>query len=244
MAGGPYGRNWEATEEDPMTRMNVRDVMTTRVAAVRENTPFKEIVRVLVEWRVSAVPVLDENDRLAGIVSEADLLTKEEYQNHTGAGLLAGRRERTVRAKATGDTAGQLMTISAITVRPETSVVEAARIMDKHAVKRLPVLDADGALVGIVSRADLLKVFLRSDDEIREEVVRDVFMRIMWADPTLFEVEVRDGVVTLSGELQQRSSVPVAVRLTRAVDGVVDVVDRLTRAVDDGGKSRGHRAIH
>jgi CBS domain-containing protein len=216
-----------------MTGHVVGDVMTQRVAAARKATPFKEIARILAEWRVSAMPVLDETDRVVGLVSEADLLPKEEYRDAIEPHPFMGRHERHERAKAAGDTAGQLMTSPAVTVHPDVSVAEAARKMERCGVKRLVVVDGDDHLVGIVTRADLLKVFLRSDDEIREEIVRDVFMRVLWADPEAFDVQVRDGVVVLTGELQTRSSVPLAVRLTRAVDGVVDVVDKLGYVVDD-----------
>jgi CBS-domain-containing membrane protein len=221
-----------------MTRRTVGDVMTAQVAAVRTATPFKEVVRILADWRVSAVPVLDENDRIAGVVSEADLLPKEEYPAAAGAPLLVRRRERVARAKATGGTAGQLMTAPAITARPDMTVGQAATVMERHGVKRLPVVDDEGALIGIVSRRDLLKVFLRTDDEIREEIIRDVFMRVLWADPTRFDVEVREGVATLSGHLELRSHIPIAVRLTRVIDGVVDVIDKLTFETDDAAAPR------
>lgn len=214
-----------------MTHMMVVDVMTEGVAVVRRTTPFKELARVMSERGVSALPVLDELDCLVGLVSEADLLPKEEHPRPPH--LLASKRDRLRAKKAAGDTAGALMTRHVITASPEMSVVEAARRMDQAGVKRLIVVDGDGKLVGIVSRRDLLKVFLRSDDEIKEEIRRDVFARLLWADPTRVEIDVHDGIVVLSGEVEQRSSVAVAVDLTRAVDGVVDVVDHLTFVIDD-----------
>lgn len=217
-----------------MRQLTVRDVMTEDVAVVRPSTPFKEVARMLADRGVSAVPVVDENDRLAGVVSEADLLYKEEYgKEEARFRLLASPDERTARSKATADVAGQLMTSPAVTISPDASLVAAAKLMDQRRVKRLPVLDAGGRLIGIVSRADLIKTFLRDDDEIREEVIRDVFMRVLWAEPEKFEVTVDDGVVTVSGELQLRSSTVIAVRLTRKVDGVVDVIDKLTYVIDD-----------
>lgn len=100
-------------------------------------------------------------------------------------------------------------------------------------VKRLPVVDRKGELIGIVSRADLIKVFLRSDEEIRQEILREVFTRVVWADPATVQVVVRDGIVTLSGSMEQESTVPIAERLTRRVDGVVDVINHLTYLGDD-----------
>jgi CBS domain-containing protein len=228
--------------EVEMTHLMVKDVMTDTVAALRESTPFKEVVRSLAEKQVGALPVLDEKDNLVGVVSEADLLAKEEAPDPTGIARLH-RRERALRAKASGDTAGALMTSPAVTVLPDQSIVETARLLDRTGFKQLPVTDAAGTLVGMVSRSDLLKVFLRSDDEIREEVMREVFMRALWADPVKFEVSVQDGIVTLSGELQQHSSVPVAIRLTRGVDGVVDVVNRLSFAIDDSSSHAGHSRL-
>jgi CBS-domain-containing membrane protein len=120
-----------------------------------------------------------------------------------------------------------------VTIGPDASVVEAARLMDRARVKRLPVVDADGELVGIVSRRDLLSVFLRLDEAIRGEVVDDVFRRVLFVEPPQVSVEVHDGVVTLAGELEQKGLVEIAERLCRAVDGVVDVVNRLRYRVDD-----------
>jgi CBS domain-containing protein len=222
----------DAPVEVAMTHLVVRDVMTETVAALRESTPFKEIVRILAEKQVGALPVLDEKGDLVGVVSEADLLAKEEAPERTGIARLS-RHGRAVREKAAGDTAGSLMTRPAVTVLPDQSIVTAARLLDRTGFKQLPVTDAEGALVGILTRRDLLKVFLRSDEEIREEVMREVLMRALWADPAQVQVSVQDGIVTLSGELLQHSSIPVAVRLTHGVDGVVDVVNRLSFAIDD-----------
>lgn len=215
-----------------MTHMTLAEVMTTDVAVVRSHTPFKEIARVLAEREISALPVLDEDGRLVGLVSEADLLPKEEHPSPPRR-LVASARTRQRAEKAAGDTAQALMTSPVATASPDMTVTEAARRMDHLHVKRLVVVDESGNLAGIVSRRDLLKVFLRSDDDIREEIRREVFARLLWADPTRVDIDVRDGVVVLSGVVEQRSSIAVAVRLTRGVDGVVDVVDHLTYVIDD-----------
>jgi CBS-domain-containing membrane protein len=208
--------------------------MTRDVVTVDEHTPFKEITQLLADCHISAMPVLDPDARVVGVVSEADLLRKEEFpQGPPGARLFEGRRRRATRAKATGDTAVELMTAPAITVGPDASVAEAARRLHRHHIKRLPVLDPAGPLVGIVSRADLLKVFLRSDDQIARDVRHDVLQRALWVDPDTIDVEVRDGVVTLTGRLERRSLVPITVSLVYGVDGVVEVVDRLGFEVDD-----------
>jgi CBS domain-containing protein len=217
-----------------MRRLMVSDAMTTEVITAREATPFKELARIMTERHISALPVLDTADRLVGIVSEADLLPKEEHRDdQTGRWVPAFGGERASRAKATGDTAGQVMTPHVVVTHPDTTLVAAAKEMARHHVKRLPVVDTDDRLVGIVSRADLLKVFLRDDDEIRHEVISEILVRVLWADPERFDVPVRDGIVTLSGELEQRSHIGTALQLTHRVDGVIDVVDHLSYALDD-----------
>jgi CBS domain-containing protein len=211
--------------------------MTRRVTTVQVGAPFKDVARLLAEHKISAVPVLDGDGQLVGIVSEADLLRKEQYHEDAlpTRRRFGSRRERVPRAKALGDFAGDVMTAPAITIGPEATVVEAAKLMIEQNVKRLPVVDADGCLIGIVSRADLLWVFLRPDDEIAEEIRHEVFARTLLQEPT-YTVAVTDGIVTLSGKLDRRSSVEIAERLVRAVDGVVDVVNGLTYQLDDSEK--------
>jgi CBS domain-containing protein len=165
-------------------RRRVRDVMTREVVCVDEETPFREIAALMADCKISALPVLDADGRVVGVVSEADLLPKEEFpQGPPGARLLEGRRRRGLRAKAAGDTAVELMTAPAITIAPDASLAEAARLLHRHQIKRLPVLDPAGPLVGIVSRVDLLQVFLRSDDQIAQEVRQDVLRRALGMDP-------------------------------------------------------------
>ena len=212
----------------------VREVMTQEVVTVDEHAPFKDVATLILERKVSAVPVLDREGRVLGIVSEADLLLKEEFpEGSVSRRLFQGRRQRTDRAKAAGDTAAELMTAPAVTVGPDASVAEAARLLYRHGIKRLPVVDPAGPLLGIVSRADLLKVFLRSDADIAREIRQQVLLRAMWMDPDTVVVEVRDGVVTLTGQLERRSLIPITVNLVRGLDGVVDVVDRLSFELDD-----------
>jgi CBS-domain-containing membrane protein len=212
----------------------VRDVMTQDVVTVDEHASFKEVARLLTERRVSALPVLDGEGRVVGVVSEADLMPKEEFpEGQPGGRLFQGRRRREIRAKAAGDTAAELMTSPAVTIGPDAGVAEAARLLHRHGIKRLPVVDPAGPLLGIVSRADLLKVFLRADADIAREVRQQVLRRAMWIDPDTVAVEVRDGVVALTGQLERRSLIPITVNLVRGLDGVVDVVDRLSFRFDD-----------
>jgi CBS domain-containing protein len=219
-----------------MSARKVHEVMTGTVTCVSAATPFKEVAKVLAQNRVSAVPVLDEQGRLIGVVSEADLMAKVEYQEHGRAGSRVGGRERRGRAKANGDIAGELMSSPPVAVTPDTSVVEAARLVDREQVKRLPVIDAENRVIGVFSRADVLKLFLRTDNAIRQETVREVFLRTLWADPAGFEVSVMDGVVTVTGQLERRSEIRLAEQLVRQIDGVVNVVNNLSYTVDDAQK--------
>ena len=216
-------------------RRTVQDVMTREVVAVRGPTPFKELVRLLNEHRVTAVPVLDDAGRLVvGVVSESDLALKEVAplrEAHTPAFETAQHRGE--RAKAGSLTAAELMTAPAVTVGPEELVATAARRMYDRRVKRLPVVDHSGALVGIVTRTDLLKVFLRSDDELRFDVLDHVSGDLLRLPPGTVEVEVSDGVVRLAGRVPRRSQALAMEKLTGAVDGVVAVESELQWQVDE-----------
>jgi CBS-domain-containing membrane protein len=219
----------------------VGSVMTREVVTVNEQTPFSELVRLMAVHRISALPVVNDGGGVVGIVSEADLLHKEQYQDSTDTqGWLARRRHRVARAKAAGRTAAEVMSAPVITVGPEVSVPMAAKLLARHGIKRLPVVDGQRRLVGIVSRADLLRLFLRDDQAIRREIVDDVLMRAMWIDPTTVAVVVQDGIVTLTGQLERKSMIPAVVRLTRTVPGVVEVIDRLSYQWDDDRTEPAH----
>ncbi|MER6736213.1 CBS domain-containing protein [Streptomyces puniciscabiei] len=207
----------------------VSDVMSHTVAAVGRRAAFKEIVQLMQDWKVSALPVLEGEGRVVGVVSEADLLPKEEFRDSDPDRATQLRRLDDL-AKAGGLTAEDLMTSPALTVRADATLAQAARTMAHAKVKRLPVVDDAGMLQGIVSRADLLKVFLRDDDEIAEEVRREVVAHLFPAPVSAVRVEVRNGVVKLTGHARDTSLVPVAARLVRAVEGVVDVEFELTRS--------------
>ncbi|HCU96509.1 MAG TPA: inosine-5'-monophosphate dehydrogenase [Actinobacteria bacterium] len=214
-----------------MTHHRVREVMTADVACARQDTPFKELAGLMAARGISALPVLDDQGRVTGVVSEVDLLRKEEYQED---GKRPPRwRHPHSRAKAAGVTAKDVMTSPALTIGPDATVVEAARALLGHHVKRMPVVDSADHLAGIVSQRDLLRVFLRSDQEIRNEILTEVFGEELGTNLALVQVDVAEGVVTLSGEVRDKSMIGVAVRLAHSVDGVVDVVNHLTYAVDD-----------
>nr|WP_258396627.1 CBS domain-containing protein [Streptomyces sp. Amel2xB2] len=195
--------------------------MTHTVVAVGRQATFKDVAENMHEWRVSGMPVVEADGRVIGVVTEADLLAKEEYRD--GVPNLNEPRERMERLLKSGAlTAGEMMSTPAVSVHQDARVTEAARIMAWKGVKRLPVVDGAGRLVGIVSRSDLLKVFLRSDEEIAEEIRQEVLGLLPDAAPTL-RVQVDEGLATVRGTLDDRSLVPVAARLIRSVEGVVDV---------------------
>ena len=203
----------------------VKDVMTTQVVAVRSGATFKEMAAALRRYRVSAFPVIDEQDKVIGIVSEADLLAKEALTN---PGVLAELLHRKDVRKAEGQTAGDLMTHRVVTIRPEDSVEHAAQLMHFLHVKRLPVVDGDGGLVGLVSRTDVLAVYDRADEDIREEITGNVILRGFLEDPRQFVVTVQAGVVTVHGSPETAALGHDIVRKIRHVPGVVAVHDQLS----------------
>ncbi len=202
----------------------VKDVMTTRVIWVRKDAPFRELAAALRRHRVSAFPVLGEGDKVIGVVSEADMLTKEAVDPGVISGILHHRDAE----KARGTTAGDLMTAAVVAVAPDDTVEHAAQLMYSRKVKRLPVIDADGHLVGIISRADVLAVFDRADEDIRKEIVDEVLLGEFLVDPKAFDVKVGSGIVTLTGMPETNEVGHEIVAQVRHVQGVVAVRDRLS----------------
>jgi CBS-domain-containing membrane protein len=215
-------------------RSTVRDVMTDPAVAVSDTAPFKEIVATLAVHRVDALPVIDRDGRVVGMVSEADLLVKEEGPVRTRRRVFHFRRCRLEGRKMRALIAADLMTSPAVTIVPDVSIAAAARVMTERRLRRLPVVDEAGRLLGVVSRSDLLGVFLRSDEDIRDEIVHRVFREVMWIDPSTIPVRVRDGVVTLEGRVERKSMLPLIAELVRAVEGVVGLKLRTTFETDDG----------
>jgi CBS domain-containing protein len=219
--------------------MKVQDVMSKDVTTVAPNTPLKEVARVLTELGVSGVPVV-EDGAVVGVVSEADILVKERGVNPPHHGGLLGlvfSEGVDVGEKLRALTAGEAMTSPAITVSPYRPVSEAAGKMIDAQVNRLPVVDDEGRLVGIVTRADLVRAFVRSDEAIAREIREDVVLRTLWIAPEQVTVQVEHGAVRLSGHTGTRADADLVASLARRVPGVVSVESSLTFDFDDDDRS-------
>ena len=215
-----------------MRSLTVEDVMTRDVVTARPQEPLKLLARLMHRTNVSAIPVIDGEGRLLGIVSEADLLRVEEEPrtSHLEWVVRAGAFMEADRV-AERLTAGDAMTAEVVTVGPETSIRETIRTLVRAGVKRLPVVDREGTLVGIVSRHDLLMPVIRNDEEIRGEVAEAI--RWIGVDPDLVSVEVRDGSVTLRGRAGRRSEVEMVGALVGRIDGVLGLRNLLRYARQD-----------
>ena len=224
-----------------MHHTRVSDVMTAAVVSVHPQDTFTEVARILIAAGARAVPVLGVDGALLGVVSEADLMATASRPAGTGPVPWwrprhvhhPHLRRRHVDRTAGATTAEQLMTTSVETVRPWTRVAEAARRMRAGPISWMPVTGSDGRVVGVLSRSDVLKVFLCNDAEILAAIRHDVLRRALSVDPDTVRVDVTDGVVTLVGELETRSDIEIARHLVEGMDGVVAVVDRLHARVDD-----------
>jgi CBS domain-containing protein len=233
-----------------MKHNKVGSVMTGDVVRAEYGTPFKEVARLLADHHISGLPVVDEDGEVIGVISETDLMVRQAAtpdpfdppRRRRLPALTRSARQQTAKVKAR--TAGQLMTEPPVTVHADDSIVEAARTMAQRRVERLPVLDEEHRLVGIVTRRDLLQVFLRPDPEIRDQVVHEVLVRALWVPPHSIDVSVTEGVVTLTGQMERKSETEIAVSMTRQIDGVVAVVDRLTWLLDDERLQPDEQALH
>ena len=204
----------------------VKDVMTTQVVTVGTAASFKEMVVKMRESGVSALPVVDGEGRVIGVVSEADMLNKEAGLD-TEPGELSSLLRFTEREKAAGVTAAELMTKPPVTIGPGAPVAEAARLMRDHRVKGLPVITDTGLLIGIISRADALRVFARPDADIRRDAEEEVIAETFLADSPLVSVTVHDGIVTLTGRPDTGQLARDLVAAIRQIDGVIAVRDQL-----------------
>ncbi len=198
--------------------MNVVDLMTIDVIAVSAGTGLREAARLMFRNRVSGLPITDDNGTLIGIISEADFLRLEVERQE-------GTRDQ-------GDTVGDVMSRGVVTVRPNVEIYEAAKIMAVQEVKRLPVVDDDDRLLGVISRADIVSIFTRPDDVVEDEIREDLIRRVMFIDPDDIQVSVGNGVVTLSGQVATRSEASMLEELTNRLDGVLGVQSELTWVED------------
>ncbi|MFD7629754.1 CBS domain-containing protein [Streptomyces sp. NPDC059851] len=218
-----------------MKHIKVADLMTDAVVSVAPDTAFKDVVKLLAQYDISGVPVLDAEDRVVGVVSQTDLLAhpaappRLDPQNGTSA-----------RAPAAGD----VMSTPAVTVHAEETAAGAARLMTRRGIERLPVVDVEDRLVGIVTRRDLLRTFLRPDPEIRRRVNDEVLKDVLGVTAGDVDVHVVDGIVTLAGHVERRSQLPALRSLIEQLDGVVAVTSHVTARTDDTDSARTGHSRH
>jgi CBS domain-containing protein len=214
--------------------MQVREVMTTEVMTVGPDAGLKAAARLMIDNGISGLPVVDDDGTLVGIITEADFLSREARRSHRRYRRLLeaifGERE----PQPAGDTVGDAMTRHPIVVDPDTRVAEAAREMADRGIKRVPVVDEGGKLVGIVSRADIMRLFTRPDAAIATQIRDDVAGRVLLIDPERVSVGVAEGVVRLGGSVPTRSDARLLEELSRRIEGVVRVENDVTYDVDDG----------
>jgi CBS domain-containing protein len=222
-----------------MRIVTVSDVMTREVITVDPEVGFQQIADLLVSRGLSAVPVIDGDGVVVGMVSEADLLPKLEYADRQPHHPLAARRTRTIRRKADGNRAADLMTVPAVTIGPEVSISRAARMLEAARVKRLPVVDDHGRLVGIISRRDLVRTYVRTDTELNASVSK--VLHTLWIEPGSVTVTCVAGIVRLTGHVDRRSAAEIVTTVVRSTAGVVDVIDELSFGYDDNDWRDHHR---
>lgn len=217
--------------------LKIADVMTKPVLTVRRDTPLKDVARLLIDSGVSGVPVVDDDGSVLGVISEADFLLKEQ-----GAGEIHHRRLARLLGESTetrhqidvigARKAGQAMTAPAVTIEAARPLREAATVMTSRRVNRLPVVD-QGRLVGIVTRADLVRAYVRSDEELVRAIREEVLLRVLWVDPDGFEVAVVNGNASISGQAERRSTAEIIEESIRMVPGIVTVNAHIRWSVDD-----------
>ncbi|MFB6821052.1 CBS domain-containing protein [Streptomyces virginiae] len=218
-----------------MRHIKVADLMTDEVVSVAAGTAFKDIAKLLAQYDISGVPVLDDEDRVVGVVSQTDLLA------HAVPGPDASRHNGT---EAQPPTAGGVMSAPAVTVRAEETVADAARLMTRRSIERLPVVDVEDRLVGIVTRRDLLRMFLRPDSEIRRRVTDEVLTDVLGVPTGDVDVHVVDGIVALDGHVERRSQLTALLSLVERLEGVVTVASRVTARTDDTTTAHPDHARH
>lgn len=217
--------------------MTVRDVMTRPVASVQRGTPLRDVAQVLVDHSISGVPVVDTDGAVLGVVSEGDFLIKAQGRDavrHRRLARILGEsgESRAQLAKLAAVNAAEAMSAPPVTIESSRPITEAAAVMTARGVNRLPVVD-DGRLVGIVTRADLVRAYVRSDEELERAIREDVLLRILWLDPNLFTVTVTDGAVSISGRVERRSTAEMIERAVSMVPGIVHVKTDVVWVLED-----------
>jgi CBS domain-containing protein len=215
--------------------MYVKELMTEKVIAVGPEAPLKDVAAILIEHRISGLPVISEQNKVLGVVSEADIVVKERGPKPRHGGLFGWLLEGGLpnEEKLSARTAGEAMTSPAITIGEQSHVSRAARLLSEEGIKRLPVVSLNGRLVGIITRADLVRAFARSDAEIAREIREDVIRRTLWIGETEVEVGVEQGEVTLSGEVERRTDADLLPSFVARVPGVISVSSAVTWRWDD-----------
>jgi CBS domain-containing protein len=214
--------------------MKIERVMTREVVSVRPSLPLKDAAKLMTEKHISGMPVCDASGAVVGVISEADILRYEQgIDPHVGGRMRRRFRRLDDLDKLQASTVGEAMTAPALTIRPTDQVAAAARTMIARRINRLPVV-WKGALVGIVSRADLVRAFHRSDEELAVEIRNDVFRNQHWLDPESLGLQVEDGVVKVWGPVENALAVQTILHGIMGVPGVVHVRSQLhSRAGDD-----------
>ena len=214
--------------------MKIREIMQRDVLTVAPETSLKDVAALLVERRISGLPVCAEDGHVVGVVSEADIVRKEQTDDFASSALLGRLLDQAYGdgSRFAARTAGGAMTSPAVTVRSSEDVAQAAHLMVTKRVNRLPVVDGT-RLVGIVTRTDLVRAFDRDDTAILREIEDDVLRSMLWIDPESLDVSVDDGLVTLDGCVETKTIAEIVRACVRRVPGVVDVESRLTWRIDD-----------
>lgn len=216
-----------------MRHRQVRDVMQTGLVPVTPAASLKSLVDILVRQKIGAVPVVSAQGKVVGVVTETDLIKKGELQRDPYCMRQPRMSSRTRRAIATAETAGDLMSTHPATVRPDTSVAQAAWLMERRQAACLPVVDGSRRLLGVVGPRDLLRILLRPDEDIKSDIISQVLDSYLGTNPSLVQVKVTDGVVRMTGELERKSMLPSVLPAVRVIDGVIDAEGEFTYAIDD-----------
>jgi CBS domain-containing protein len=212
--------------------MKVHELMSTEVVTASTEMNLKEVARLMLGHQISGVPIIDDDQRLIGIVTEADIIHQESLR--AGGDRLGILKPAPGNNDTTPTTAGEAMSGHVVTTAPEVDHTVAARLMETRGVKRLPVVDVDGRVVGIISRSDIMTSFARPDELIEDEIQVDILDRILWTEPGAITVEVVDGRVTLHGLVPKKSDSRILEELSKRLDGVVEVnVDDVYYTIDD-----------